>query len=244
MGVDFSTTDIGNTVPVTVASLPLPTGAATSALQTQPGVDIGDVTVNNAAGASAVNIQDGGNSLTVDGSVAVTGNVEVTNDVGNPIPVNGTVAATQSGIFTARLQDGSGQAVTSTSINGRQALDTRRADVSLTAVTAVGVSGAAVTCTLPAVASVFHYIQGFRITKYAVAALTGVATPITVTSTNLPGNLAWTFPTAQAIGTVVEYNAIAVDAFRSSVSNTATTIVCPATTNVIWRISVVYYTTG
>lgn len=34
-----------------------------------PGVDIGDVTVNNAAGASAVNIQDGGNSITVDGSI-------------------------------------------------------------------------------------------------------------------------------------------------------------------------------
>lgn len=30
------------------------------------GVDIGDVTINNAAGASAVNIQDGGNSITVD----------------------------------------------------------------------------------------------------------------------------------------------------------------------------------
>lgn len=47
----------------------LPTGAATAALQTQPGVDIGDVTVNNAAGASAVNIQDGGNSITVDAPV-------------------------------------------------------------------------------------------------------------------------------------------------------------------------------
>lgn len=35
----------------------------------QPGVDIGDVTVNNAAGASAVNVQDGGNSLTVDAPV-------------------------------------------------------------------------------------------------------------------------------------------------------------------------------
>lgn len=47
----------------------LPSGASTSALQTQPGVDIGDVTVNNAPGASAVNIQDGGNSITVDGAV-------------------------------------------------------------------------------------------------------------------------------------------------------------------------------
>lgn len=58
----------GVTQPISAAALPLPTGAATSALQTQPGVDIGDVTVNNAAGASAVNIQDGGNSLTVDGT--------------------------------------------------------------------------------------------------------------------------------------------------------------------------------
>lgn len=38
----------------------------------QPGVDIGDVTVNNAAGAAAVNIQDGGNSITVDGAVTVS----------------------------------------------------------------------------------------------------------------------------------------------------------------------------
>lgn len=60
------------TQPVSAVALPLPSGASTSALQTQPGVDIGDVTVNNAAGAAAVNVQDGGNSLTVDGTVAAT----------------------------------------------------------------------------------------------------------------------------------------------------------------------------
>lgn len=60
------------TQPISATSLPLPTGAATAALQTQPGVDIGDVTINNGAGASAVNIQDGGNSITVDGTVAVS----------------------------------------------------------------------------------------------------------------------------------------------------------------------------
>lgn len=74
------------TVPISAASLPLPTGAATEAtlatIDADTGViagdttsidgklvdgnDIGDVTVNNAAGASAVNIQDGGNSITVD----------------------------------------------------------------------------------------------------------------------------------------------------------------------------------
>ena len=71
------------TQPVSAASLPLPAGAATSALQTQPGIDIGDVTINNAAGASAVNIQDGGNSITVDGTVAVSGTVAVTDNAGS-----------------------------------------------------------------------------------------------------------------------------------------------------------------
>lgn len=33
------------------------------------GTDIGDVTINNGAGVSAVNIQDGGNTITVDGTV-------------------------------------------------------------------------------------------------------------------------------------------------------------------------------
>jgi len=86
-------------VPVSAASLPLPTGAATAALQTQPGVDIGDVTVNNAAGAAAVNIQDGGNSITVDGTVAVSGSVAVTGPLtdtelrATPVPVSGTVTA-------------------------------------------------------------------------------------------------------------------------------------------------------
>lgn len=36
------------------------------------GTDIGDVTINNTSGAGAVNIQDGGNSITVDGTVAAT----------------------------------------------------------------------------------------------------------------------------------------------------------------------------
>lgn len=49
-----------------------------STLGANSGVDIGDVTINNAAGAAAVNIQDGGNSITVDGSVSISGSVTVT----------------------------------------------------------------------------------------------------------------------------------------------------------------------
>jgi hypothetical protein len=46
------------------------------------GVDIGDVTINNASGASAVNIQDGGNSLTVDngGTFAVQDSEKLADD--------------------------------------------------------------------------------------------------------------------------------------------------------------------
>lgn len=43
-------------------------GAALAILQANSGVDIGDVTINNGAGAAAVNIQDGGNTITVDAS--------------------------------------------------------------------------------------------------------------------------------------------------------------------------------
>jgi len=63
------------TQPVSLASVPSHpvTNAGTFAVQStnqaNSGVDIGDVTINNASGASAVNIQDGGNSITVDGSV-------------------------------------------------------------------------------------------------------------------------------------------------------------------------------
>lgn len=88
-----------NTGAVVVASSALPSGAATSALQTQPGVDIGDVTVNNAAGAAAVNVQDGGNSLTVD--YATTGSGTATGALRVELPTNGTgVLATVGAVTT------------------------------------------------------------------------------------------------------------------------------------------------
>jgi hypothetical protein len=43
----------------------------------QPSVDIGDVTINNAAAGAAVNIQDGGNSITVDAPVGTPANVQI-----------------------------------------------------------------------------------------------------------------------------------------------------------------------
>lgn len=64
-----------NTGAVVVSSSALPSGAATAAAQLPDGHN---VTIDNASGGAAVNIQDGGNSITVDGTVAVSGSVAVT----------------------------------------------------------------------------------------------------------------------------------------------------------------------
>jgi len=76
----------GETLPVSLTSTTITgtvavTQSGTWTLGANSGVDIGDVTINNAAGASAVNIQDGGNSITVDGTVAVSGTVTVDSEL-------------------------------------------------------------------------------------------------------------------------------------------------------------------
>lgn len=88
-----------NTSAVTI-STSLPAGTNTiGKLSLNDGIDIGDVTINNASGSSAVNIQDGGNSITVDGTVGATqsGTWNVTN-------VSGTVSL-PTGASTSGKQD-------------------------------------------------------------------------------------------------------------------------------------------
>ena len=63
-----------------------------------------------------------------------------------------------------------------------------------------------------------------------------------VTTTNLPGALAFSIPVeAAAQGSVYEKLLDPVRAKIASAQNTATTIVAPLTTNVIWRISTTFY---
>lgn len=88
-------------------------------LSANSGVDIGDVTVNNGVGSNAVNIQDGGNSITVDG----------------------IVAATQSGTWSVRLQDGLGNNITSTTRGTEQALTVQIVDGSGNQITSFGGGG-------------------------------------------------------------------------------------------------------
>jgi hypothetical protein len=110
------------------------------------------------------------------------------------------------------------------------------------AVTATGAASAAVTATLPAVTGLRHIIDFIRVTRSATAALTAAATPVVVTTTNLPGSPAITFGSdAGGIGLdkVDELN-FGATGLAATALGTATTVVCPVYTGVIWRINVAY----
>ncbi len=110
-------------------------------------------------------------------------------------------------------------------------------------VSSTAAANTALTVTLPAVASSFHYITRIEIARTATAALVGSAT-LVVTTTNLPGSLAWSFGNAMAVGgTQRDLDAILnTNPLKSLVANTATTIVAPAPgAAVLWRINVYYF---
>lgn len=105
---------VDNAVLDTIAAKDFATQTTLAAMNAKmvTGTDIGDVTINNSTGAAAVNIQDGGNTITVDGTVGVSGTVAVTqsgtwdevgiNDSGNSITVD--YATTGSGTATGALR--------------------------------------------------------------------------------------------------------------------------------------------
>lgn len=109
------------------------------------------------------------------------------------------------------------------------------------AVTATAAVNTGVTLTLPAPsAGLFHIITRIQIDRFfATAGLAG-ATPTVVTSTNLPGSMAWSFPTAGILGAMGSIIIEPSQPLRSSASGTATTIVCPASTDTIWRATAIY----
>src|SRR3990167_11287292 len=118
------------------------------------GTDIGDVTINNASGAAAVNIQDGGNTITVDGTVTITpsgtqtvaiSQTTTNNDVDANI-TNATLAVTQSGTWDEVGINDSGNTIT---VDGSGTAGTPAGGVltvqGVTSMTALKVDGSAVT---------------------------------------------------------------------------------------------------
>lgn len=121
--------------------------------------------------------------------------------------------------------------------------DTLQNFITTTTATTVGAAGAAVTLTIASPgAGLRHYLTYLRIVRFAAAVLTPAATPVTVTTTNIPGTPAFSIPAdAAAQGTISPYQEDFNLPIAVAAQATATTIVCPATTNVIWRVTAGYY---
>ena len=109
-GLDVDVTRVQGTVvvdgsavtqPVSAASLPLPSGASTLAAQLADGHN---VTVDNAGGGAAVNIQDGGNVISVDngGTFAVQSTLQTGSDTVGEVMIG---AATTAAGDLAKAED-------------------------------------------------------------------------------------------------------------------------------------------
>lgn len=110
-------------------------------------------------------------------------------------------------------------------------------------VTAVGAAAAAVTLTIPAPAAGLRtYITYLAVNRFAAAVLTAAAAPVTITTTNIPGSLAFSFPAeAAALGTIDRWREDFAYPIAVTSQAVNTTIVCPATTGVIWRVTAGFY---
>jgi hypothetical protein len=109
-------------------------------------------------------------------------------------------------------------------------------------VTNTGAAGAAVTLTLPAPGlGLRQYLTYLSVNRFATALLTAAATPVLVTTTNIPGTLVLSMPAeAAAQGSLFPWREDFAYPLMATAQNTAVTIVCPATTAVIWRVTAGY----
>jgi hypothetical protein len=109
--------------------------------------------------------------------------------------------------------------------------------------TTIGTAGAATTLTLAAPgAGLRHYLTYLSINRFATALLTAAATPVAITTTNLPGTMAFTFASdAAPQGSLDRWREDFAYPIPANAQNAVTTIVCPGTTGVIWRVSAGFY---
>ena len=219
-------------------------------------------------GAETVIVSDGCATVTLDLrgtfslTIEVAGTVDGTNWVPIPVsPINqaavayvASVAGTAAGTWVGQCAGyrqvrarvtayTSGSATTCLAANNAQ-YDNLLFGPKTTGIgTATGASGAAVTLTLASPgAGLRHYLTYLSVNRYAAAVLTASATPVVVTTTNLPGSLAFTIPAdAAALGTIDRWREDFAFPIVSSAQGTATTIVAGATTGVIWRITAGFY---
>lgn len=108
--------------------------------------------------------------------------------------------------------------------------------------TQTATAGLAATATLAAVSGLRHVVDFIQVTRSATAALATSATPVLVTTTNLPGSPVLTFGSdAGGIGVDKEVKLdFGSSGLAATALGTATTVVCPGYTGVIWSITVCY----
>lgn len=189
----------------------------------------GNVTVNPHALSGTVTVTPGTGTYPVSGALSQAGTYTETPGTGT-WPVSGTFFQTiqpisSVGQFT--VTPGSGNFVVT--------------EIPNLIVSSTSVAGALVSTGAIAVSGQFHYISFLEITMYATAARTGGAAPVVCTTSNFSVPLAFTFDTAQAVGVAVERIHPFQHPIKSAVSNTLTSINCPATASVIWRVNMGYY---
>lgn len=219
-----------------------------------------------AVNAEVITPADGCNSVTVDLRGTFSANIEVSGSVDGvnwtliPMrPLNQVAVAYSAAINAVGIYIGSAscfrfvRARVSAYTSGTAAITlsagmcipdwTLQGQVTPAVVTNTGAAGAAVTATLPApAAGLRNYITYISIVRSASAALTAGAAPTLVTTTNLPGSLVFTFGADAALqGTDKIIREDFAYPLASSAQATATTVVCPVTTGVIWRVTVGYY---
>ena len=110
-------------------------------------------------------------------------------------------------------------------------------------VTNTGAAGAGVTLTLPAPGSgLRHYLTYIAIGRFASAVLTPAAVPVILTTTNLPGGLAYSIAADGAgQGSMSIQREDYAQPLVAVAQNTTTTFSAPITAGVIWRLSAGYY---
>lgn len=143
----------------------------------------------------------------------------------------------------ARVTAYTSGAATATLAANLGAMDQSLDGMICTTLTATAAAGAASTLTITSPgAGLRNYVTYLAINRVAAALLTAAAVPVVVTTTNLPGALAFSLPAdAAAQGTIYPLREDFAYAIMSSAQATATTIVAPATPNVIWRLTAGYY---
>jgi hypothetical protein len=167
-------------------------------------------------------------------SVVVSGTIAKTYVVG----VSGfrRVRTRISAYTSGNVVSASRASIADFAIYGRPIPSTKWATITAAANTAA-------TITLSAAGpGLFHYITGLYINRTATAALAGTAT-LVITTTNLPGSIAFSVGNAMvAGGTQRDVELEPSNPIKSSVANTATTIVMPAPgAAVLWRGNCSYY---